>query len=34
MSSHGVIVRAASLTGALVGLVSVFVVVVRPWYGG
>jgi len=34
MSSHGVLLRAAALTGALVGLVSVFFVVVRPWYVG
>ena len=34
MSSHGVILRAAALTGALVGFVSLFFMVVRPWYMG
>ena len=34
MSSHGVMLRAAALTGALVGLVSLFFMVVRPWYMG
>ncbi len=34
MSSHGVMFRAAALTGALVGLVSLFFMVVRPWYMG
>lgn len=34
MQSRGVILRAAALTGALVGLMSVFSMVVRPWYMG
>jgi hypothetical protein len=34
MSSHGVMLRAAALTGVLVGLVSLFFMVVRPWYIG
>jgi hypothetical protein len=34
MSSRSVMFRSAALTGVLVGLVSVFFVVVRPWYLG
>jgi hypothetical protein len=34
MHSRGVMFRAVALTGALVGLVSVFFAVVRPWYMG